>query len=310
MSPTLGLRIDVDTFRGTRKGVPALLKLLKKHDVKASFFFSMGPDNMGRHIRRLLNPGFLGKMLRSRGAKLYGWDILIRGTLWPGPVISKKLGVVIENAAEEGHEMGFHAWDHHRWQSKIEGFSPEQIAAEIKPGLEAFKALNSQAIASASPAWKCRNSVLKEKNKFPFRYNSDCRGTSVFLPRVGTELLKQPQIPVTLPTFDEVIGKNGMTEDTYNEHLLSLLKPDQLNVLTIHAEVEGIACLALFESFLKSVMEKGFEIVPLGSLLDRKKTYPEGRIVRQTMQGREGWLSVQAPVEKNKRGEDRTLEEA
>jgi len=310
MSPKLGLRIDVDTFRGTRKGVPALCELLGKHRIKGSFFFSMGPDNMGRHIRRLLNPVFLGKMLRSKGAKLYGWDILIRGTIWPGPVISRKLGHVIKDAAKDGHEMGFHAWDHHRWQSKIEEFSPQQIENEIAPGLEAFENLGIRVVASASPAWKCRNSVLKEKSKSPFRYNSDCRGTSIFLPRAGDDVLEQPQIPVTLPTFDEVIGKNGMTEDTYNEYLLSLLKPDQLNVLTIHAEVEGIACLSLFESFLKGAVEKGYEIVPLGSLLNGKETYPEGRIVRQTMKGREGWLSVQAPVEKNKQVEVGTQEEA
>ena len=293
-SMEIGLRIDVDTLRGTRFGVPALCRLLLKHGVFASFFFSVGPDNMGRHLWRLMRPQFLWKMLRTRAAGLYGWDILLRGTAWPGPVIGRKLPHLIAATARAGHEVGLHAWDHHAWQAKIDTMTTGDISRSLNRGVDALtRILGKMPVCSAVPGWKCRDRVLLKKADFPFAYNSDCRGRSIFYPVVAGKTLSQPQIPVTLPTYDEAVGRGGVDDGNFNEYILSLINAARLNVLTIHAEVEGIKYLNMFDRFLKSARSMDADLVPLGSLLNSSQPIETAAIEPREISGREGWVACQ-----------------
>jgi undecaprenyl phosphate-alpha-L-ara4FN deformylase len=293
----LGLRVDVDTFRGTAKGVPRLQQIVKDHAIKASFFFSVGPDNMGRNLFRLLKPSFLFKMIRSNAPGLYGWDILLKGTLWPGPVIGKRLANIIKAIAGDGHEIGLHAWDHYSWQAYIDEVKYEQIMIWLNQGSQLLKEITGfSPVASAAPAWKCTDSVLQAKNRFPFKYNSDCRGETLYYPTVNMKIIEQIQIPVTLPTYDEIIGRNGITDQNYNDHLLSLLVPDQLNVLAIHAEVEGISKAKLFDDFLGQADAMGVEILPLGNLLCQNLPVASCKMIKGAQTGREGWISIQEKI--------------
>ena len=290
----LGLRIDVDTYRGTRLGVPALCDSLAKFGIKGSFFFSVGPDNMGRHLWRLLKPAFLMKMLRSNAAGLYGWDILLRGTFFPGPIIGKNLAEPIRRAADEGHEIGLHAWDHHAWQARIDSMDSEAIYRHLERGVQSLTRICGRApTCSAAPGWKANEIMLLQKERFAFEFNSDCRGSSVFIPEVDGRRLTQPQVPVNLPTYDEIIGRDGINNANYNEHLLSLIQPDQFNLLTIHAEVEGIACHEMFDEFLQRAAERNIEVVPTGNLLHDSALYPADRIAPRRLPGREGWIAFQ-----------------
>lgn len=294
----VGLRIDADTFRGTRYGVPNLLRTLEERHISATFFLSVGPDNMGRHLFRLLRPRFFLKMARSRAAGLYGWDILWKGTLRQGPKIGEKLGPTLLSVADRGHEVGLHAWDHHRWQSRLEKMSAKAIRLDLERGFEMLRSVLGRAPScTATPGWRCSDRALLEKLAFPFLYNSDCRGESLFRPVVDGKPLPQVQIPVTLPTYDETIGRNGISDENYNEYLCSLIRPDRLNVLTIHAEVEGIARRSLFEQFLRTSLSRGIRFAPLGGLLSKEEEIGTALIKKGTVEGREGWVSCQSALE-------------
>jgi undecaprenyl phosphate-alpha-L-ara4FN deformylase len=289
----IGLRIDVDTLRGTRLGVPNLVELLTRYNIRATFFFSVGPDNMGRHLWRLIRPTFLIKMMRTRATSLYGWDILLHGTIFPGPIIGKRCSAQICDAARANHEIGLHAWDHHKWQKTIDKMDQTEVYNEILKGYDLLKnILGKDPDSFAAPAWKTTIEALYALDRFPFRYESDCRGYSLFRPGLTGHEFSHIQIPITLPTYDEVIGRE-CTDDTYNSYLLNMIKPDSLNVLTIHAEAEGIACLSMFEDFINRAGQQGFHFVPLGDLLADTKKISTATIKQCEIAGRDGWISCQ-----------------
>ena len=289
----VGLRIDVDTLRGTRIGVPNLIALFARHNIKTTFFFSVGPDNMGRHLWRLIRPAFLIKMMRTKAASLYGWDILLKGTIWPGPVIGKRCAAQIREAAKAGHEIGLHAWDHHRWQMMIERMDQTALYNDLHKGFDLLKnILGRDPECFAAPAWKVTPEALHTLDRFPFRFESDCRGKTIFRPIIKGRNLNHVQIPTTLPTYDELIGRE-CTDDTYNSFLLNMIQPDSVNVLTIHAEAEGIGCLSLFEDFLNMADQRNLRFVPLGDLINNIDNTGVSTIKQCEAKGRDGWISCQ-----------------
>ena len=93
--PLLVLKIDVDTYRGTREGVPQLVSILQDAKAGASFLFSLGPDHTGWALRRALRPGFFSKVSRTSVVEHYGIKTLLYGTLLPGPDIGKRCAPIL-----------------------------------------------------------------------------------------------------------------------------------------------------------------------------------------------------------------------
>jgi len=298
----LALKVDVDTLRGTLEGVPRIMTLLRALGVGATFYFSVGPDHTGRALKRALRPGFLKKVRRTSVVAHYGWRTLLYGTLLPGPKIGERAGAVMRAVRDAGFEVGVHCYDHVRWQDGVAGADAAWTRREFSRALATFAAVFGAAPQShAAAGWQLNAYTLELESEARLAYASDTRGTHAFLPVLGAVRGECVQIPTTLPTLDELIGRDGLTAAGACEELRASTRcaswPDQ--VFTLHAELEGGQLAAQFEQLLRGWLADGWAIVPMRELaacLD-VKSLPRHVIEMGAIPGRSGVLALQgAPL--------------
>ncbi len=290
---TLAIKIDIDTLKGYREGLPRLLDILKAHGVRASIFFSMGPDESGKALRRIFRRGFLAKMLRTRAPSTYGLRTLFYGTLLPAPMIVSSEPSLLCRALDEGHECGIHAWNHVLWQDRLPRMTPDVIRHEFGMAVELFQRVSgARPSCCAAPGWQATPDSLAVQDELGFAYCSDTRGSAPFLPRMGGRTFQTPQVPSTLPTLDEVLGRDGVSAANAADHYLDLLEPG-LNVLTIHTEMEGGAMSGVFNAFMNACSEGALTFMTLGEALAASLPLPEADVEMRPIPGRAGTVATQ-----------------
>ncbi len=301
----IGLKVDVDTLQGHTEGVPRLLKLLEKHALRGSFFFSLGPDNSGRALIRILRPGFLQKMRRTGAASTYGLKTLFYGTLLRAPHIGATAPEVIRATKNAGHEVGLHAWDHVTWQDWLPRFSVKTLERHVRLGREGLKALTGELpVSCAAPGWQISAPALALEERDNLLYASDTRGVSPFFPIMAGKRFSVLQLPTTLPTLDELWGQKDLSPEKINDLYLKQLGKSDFQVHTIHAEMEGMAHLELFEDLLLRMIAEGHEICALEDLakdlLEKEnknpRTLPREEIIFRKIPGRAGKVACQSSM--------------
>jgi undecaprenyl phosphate-alpha-L-ara4FN deformylase len=297
----IGLKVDVDTLRGTREGVPRLAALLKRHGVDATFYFSVGPDHTGRAMRRVFRKGFAQKVARTSVLKHYGLKTLLYGVLLPGPDIGEKGGPEMRAVHHAGFEVGLHTFDHVRWQDYVARADANWTRVEFERGLHAFERVFGFLPEShAAAGWQINVHALQLERDYGLRYASDTRGGPAFFPLLDGSASTCAQLPTTLPTFDEMLGRDGIDESSIAEaifHLSLVAAADsKLQVFTLHAELEGMRLLDAFESLLLKWRNAGATVTRMAAVhaLAAQQSLPVRAVVQGEVPGRSGLLAVQA----------------
>jgi peptidoglycan/xylan/chitin deacetylase (PgdA/CDA1 family) len=259
----LALKIDVDTYRGTREGVPRLVDILARHGAKATFLFSLGPDHTG----------------------------LLHRTVLPAPDIGQRCADILRGVRDEEFEVGIHAWDFARWRGGVgkakAGWTREAMDMAARRFLDVF---HDAARMHGAAAWQMNVHAFRHTQVLGFDYCSDTRGTHPFIPVVRAEIVACPQFPTTLPTLDEVSGQE-------EKILESTAREPRDHVFTLRAELEGMRLAPAFERLLEGWKAQGYELVSLRTLASGYpvNTLPLHTVVDSPIPGRSGTVATQGP---------------
>lgn len=294
---TIGIKVDVDTDEGMKNGVPVLLQLFKKYDIKASFFVPMGKDHTGRTAKRVFTrKGFLKKAGRVGVVSTYGIKTLMYGLLLPGPEIARKNSALLARIIEEGHEAGIHGLDHVYWHDHIKQMNRERTKKELDNAFTAYReVVGNPPVSFAAPGWMINGHALRYFEENGVIYSSDTRGAYPFFPVLGGTRFGVLQIPSTLPTLDEMVGIAGTDQDALTGHFLSLLT-DGLNILTVHTELEGKRWTGFLESFIQKTREQGYSyarLIDIAKNCKENTETPTCGIVYGRIEGRAGEVTLQ-----------------
>jgi peptidoglycan/xylan/chitin deacetylase (PgdA/CDA1 family) len=318
LSNLLALKIDVDTLRGTREGVPALVDALKLAQADATFLFSLGPDHTGRALRRVFRRGmfdFARKVSRTSVVEHYGLRTLLYGTLLPGPDIGRRAGDVMRAVRDAGYEVGVHCYDHTTWQDYVsrrgEAWTRDQVLRAVHRFREVF---GEKPQVHGAAGWQMNDTAFELEQELEFVYASDTRGHGPFVPllpvRASTPDATStpaapslparrsacPQLPTTLPTLDELIGVGDITADNVHEELLALTSTLCTgHVFTLHAELEGMKLLPVFRRLIRGWHAQGYQLVSMRTLYAQLDiaSLPGARVEYGSVPGRSGVLAVQ-----------------
>lgn len=292
---TLALKVDVNTYAGTRDGVPRLLDIFQKTGIRATFFFSMGPDNSGKAIRRIFtHQGYLRKILKKDAPKPHSFKTMLYGILLPPPMIASSFPYILKSTEHMGHEVGIHGWDHVKWHDLLPWIPKNMVAMELGRACAVYEdILGHRARSTAAPGWAISEDSLEIQDAMYLTYCSDTRGTAPFYPVIDGRRFNTLQIPTTLPTMDELIGENGITARNLVDFYLKLLRPG-LNVHTVQAELEGKELAGVFARLLERLKGMNVRFVTLAdAATDYMKNAPDTSVGMGTMPGRTGCVAIQ-----------------
>jgi len=252
MEKTFTLRVDLESSKGIREGLPPLLDLLKKYEIKASFYLVMGGES---NIFEILK--YRGGMAHSSERKIKIWSFWekLRMALFPKDFVTQNKEV-LKRILEEGHELGIHGWKHRAW---TRGLDKININEHIEKAIEKYKGLfGKNPISFAAPGFNTNMEIMISLIFSHIKFVSDLPGSESIL---NGGIIN---VPMTIcgenrtPIIEYLVSLGNDDDEVLELMKLKILERD-LSSFYIHGLYEARFKLDLLERIFKFIKEEGIK---------------------------------------------------
>lgn len=253
MKKTFALRIDIESDKGIKKGIPKILDLLKKYNVKASFYLVMGGESNLLDILKYRN-----KVLKERKIKVFSKLEMVRMVLFPRDFVRKNIQI-LRRILQEGHELGIHGWKHRAW---TRGIGKIDIESHLRLAKERYiRAFKKQPISFAAPGFITNDKIISILDKEGFRVISDLPGKKPF--KIKNTRITNVPVTITGPENTPIIenlASHGLNDSEILSIITKKIGNNRLSVMYIHDLYECIQKIGLIEKIIQYVKSKDINI--------------------------------------------------
>jgi len=252
MKKNFTLRVDLESDKGIKEGLPKLLDLLKKYKIQASFYLPMGGEsNLLDFIKYQKN------ITSSEERKIKIWSFLdkVRMILFPRDFVAENKNI-LKRILDEGHEIGLHGWKHREWTRGLEKIDINKAISKSKTKYE--KIFGKEPISWASPSYntnkKVRELLKKEKIKFISDFCGKKERIYDGLKNVPMTIQGKNKMPII-----EYLTSIGKNDKEIIEYLKKKMQKQGILSFYIHDLFEARFKLNILEEIFKFLREKKIE---------------------------------------------------
>lgn len=276
MRKTIHYRFDIDTITCIEKGVPALLALAKRLGVRFSFYINMGHSIERREVllrtpqRTVQNS--VGTDSKISILRKLGIRDTFR-TVFFNPRVAERGIATLHELLRDGHELGLHGGHNHSlWQRRAHEMTAESLSESLNPAYARFCELFGPPKGFTCPGANSARDIYRIVSSLGVSYVSDEMPRTPRRPYLDATGLWQ--IPVNahacmIPLQEHYRAKQFEPETVLTTIFTHL---DNMEVRTMygHPVWEGYRDISLFETFIKTAMEIGYDFHTYDELLTKQ----------------------------------------